>query len=128
MRAFLVFTHSGPILVLTSCQHITEESLLETFQGRGIDKFIAYEVPFELATERYGVDAESLHTTLRQTCRDLSPYPEYLLEFELALGIDNRKPTVAIASKQVHCAGVTDHPECGLVGATFTQQLRKEEI
>lgn len=58
MRAYLVFTYSGPILVLTSSACITEEPLLETFQRRGIEKFIAYEVPVDRLNRLYGVPFE----------------------------------------------------------------------
>jgi hypothetical protein len=47
-------TGSGPIVILTSYKHIEDADLLEALQLKGIDKFIAYEVPIDMAKERYG--------------------------------------------------------------------------
>jgi hypothetical protein len=58
MRSFLVLTENGPLLVLTSMKSITEETLLASLHSKGIDKFIAYEVPVERVHEFYGVPFE----------------------------------------------------------------------
>lgn len=58
MGAYLVFTETGPILILTSCSDITGAPLLQALQRRGIDKFIAYEVPLEEVHRLYGVPFE----------------------------------------------------------------------
>ena len=54
MKSFLLMTGSGPIVILTSYKFIEDAALLEALQLKGIDKFVAYEVPLELAKERYG--------------------------------------------------------------------------
>ncbi|MCW8964106.1 MAG: cytosolic protein [Gammaproteobacteria bacterium] len=54
MKAAMIFTGSGPIVVLTSHDSLTDVSLIEKFNAKGITKFIAYEIPVELAEERYG--------------------------------------------------------------------------
>lgn len=54
MQSFLLMTGSGPIVILTSYKRIENPALLEVLKLKGIDKFIAYEVPLELAKERYG--------------------------------------------------------------------------
>ena len=54
MKSFLLMTGSGPIVILTSYTLIEDAALLEALQLKGIDKFVAYEVPLELAKERYG--------------------------------------------------------------------------
>ena len=54
MKSFLLMTGSGPIVILTSYTSIEDAALLEALQLKGIDKFVAYEVPFELAKDRYG--------------------------------------------------------------------------
>jgi hypothetical protein len=58
MRSFLVLTENGPLLVMTSQSSITEEGLLESLRGKGIDKFIAYEVPIDRLHEYYGLPFE----------------------------------------------------------------------
>ena len=45
MRSFLLLTETGPVLLLTRCTSITEARLVEHLNGRGIEKFIAFEVP-----------------------------------------------------------------------------------
>ena len=55
MRAYLVFTGSGPILVLTTFPAVTDTRLVDKLQHKGISKFIAYEVPLERARSLYGV-------------------------------------------------------------------------
>ena len=58
MRSFVVLTETGPILTLTKCASITEDRLIGQFRRRGIDKFIAYEVPVKKVHEFYGVPFE----------------------------------------------------------------------
>lgn len=58
MRAYLVFTGTGPILILTTFAHVTDERLVEKLKHKGIEKFIAYEVAVERTKELYGVPFE----------------------------------------------------------------------
>lgn len=54
MKCFMLFTGSGPIVILTSYASLTAPALIGKLEAKGIDKFIAYEVPLELAKKRYG--------------------------------------------------------------------------
>ena len=54
MIAAMLFTGSGPLVILTSHKFVTSPKLLEKLAAKGIDKFIAYEIPVDLAKERYG--------------------------------------------------------------------------
>ncbi|MGD8309936.1 MAG: hypothetical protein PVG98_10880 [Chromatiales bacterium] len=54
MKTALLFTASGPIVILTSYSSIVDPALLDRLAGKGIEKFLAYEVPVSLAEERYG--------------------------------------------------------------------------
>lgn len=54
MKAGVFFTGSGPILVLTSYDSITDPHLTQKLVAKGIEKFICYEAPVELVKERYG--------------------------------------------------------------------------
>jgi hypothetical protein len=54
MKAFMLFTGSGPLVILTSHESVTERGLVDKFRAKGIDKFIAHELPLPLARERYG--------------------------------------------------------------------------
>ncbi len=58
MRAYLVFTGSGPILILTTYSSVTDPRLVEKLKAKGIGKFVAYEVPLERTRELYGAPFE----------------------------------------------------------------------
>lgn len=54
MKALMLLTGSGPMVILTSHQSATDEALLTKLATKGIDKFIAYDIPLHLAEQRYG--------------------------------------------------------------------------
>lgn len=54
MKAGIYFTGTGPILILTSYDSLTEPKLVEKLTAKGIKKFIAYEVPVESLKKKYG--------------------------------------------------------------------------
>ena len=54
MKAALVFTGSGPILILTTYHSIADPKLEEKLAARGIARFIAYEVPIDKVKTLYG--------------------------------------------------------------------------
>lgn len=53
-RAYLIFTGSGPILLLSTFPELTDGRLISKLRYKGIDKFIAYEVSREAVEGRYG--------------------------------------------------------------------------
>ena len=53
IRAYLIFTGSGPILVLSTYPKLTDERLVSKLRYKGIDKFIAYEVDLDAVRARY---------------------------------------------------------------------------
>ncbi len=52
-RAYLLFTGSGPILVLSSYPKLTDERLVQKLRYKGVDKFMAYQVDLDAVEERY---------------------------------------------------------------------------
>lgn len=52
-RAYLIFTGSGPILLLSSYPELTDERFLEKLRHKGIDRFLAYEVDLEAVESCY---------------------------------------------------------------------------
>lgn len=60
IRAYLIFTGTGPILVLSTYPELTDERLVEKLHYKGIDKFIAYEVELEAAQQRYSHSYQSI--------------------------------------------------------------------
>ena len=67
MKAMLLFTGSSPLVILTSHDSMTAPNLLAKLRAKGIEKFIAYEIPVDIAKERYGghfqVAVNDLHET-----------------------------------------------------------------
>jgi hypothetical protein len=59
-RAYLVFTGSGPILLLSTFPKLTDERLVSKLRYKGIDKFIAYEVALEAVRDRYSESFENV--------------------------------------------------------------------
>ena len=53
LKAYLVFTGTGPILLLCTYPSVTDERLVEKLRDKGIDKFLAYEVDLDAVRERY---------------------------------------------------------------------------
>ena len=54
MNVFLLYSGSGPLVILTSHTAIDDPALLQRLEGKGIDKFMAWEIPYGLASQRYG--------------------------------------------------------------------------
>lgn len=52
-RAYLIFTGTGPILVLSTYPKLTDERLVSKLRYKGIDKFMAYEVDLDAVSSRY---------------------------------------------------------------------------
>ena len=54
MKAALLIAGSGPLVILTSHASFTNPVLIKKLREKGIEKFIAYELPLAVAQERYG--------------------------------------------------------------------------
>jgi hypothetical protein len=54
MKTAMLFTGSGPIVILTSHDSFTAPALLKKLEAKGIERFVAYEIPLDLAKARYG--------------------------------------------------------------------------
>ena len=63
----LLLTASGPIVILTSYASVLEPALIAKLKVKGIRKFVGFEIPIELAKQRYAnhfvVVAHDLHET-----------------------------------------------------------------
>ena len=67
MRPYILFSGTGPILILTTYPELSDERLLEKLLHKGIVKFIAYEVPLERVQSIYGVPFEVIAADLERT-------------------------------------------------------------
>ena len=66
MKAGIYFTGSGPILILTSHDRLTDRRLLDKLRDKGIKKFIAYDVPLDLVKQKYGPKFNAVLNDLKQ--------------------------------------------------------------
>ena len=63
----MLFTGSGPLVILTSHSTVTESALLAELAAKGITKVIAHELSVDIARERYGGHFSVFVNDLRQT-------------------------------------------------------------
>jgi hypothetical protein len=67
MKAAVLFTGTGPILIVTSFDSLSNPKFLEQIKSRGINKFIAYEVSLEVTKQKYGGHYNLVIEDLRPT-------------------------------------------------------------
>lgn len=67
MKVAMLFTGSGPIVILTSHDSVTDPNLLEKLEAKGIERFLAYEIPLDLAKLRYGGHFTTVMNDLHET-------------------------------------------------------------
>ncbi len=70
-RAYLIFTGSGPILVLSTYPKLTDERLVSKLRYKGIETFIAYQVDLEAVEESYGESYTNVISTLNVGVEDI---------------------------------------------------------
>jgi hypothetical protein len=63
----MLITGSGPIVILTSYDAVTHPALIEKLEAKGIERFIAYELPMDLARHRYGGHFQTVLKDLKQS-------------------------------------------------------------
>ncbi|MFH1091993.1 MAG: hypothetical protein V1742_10545 [Pseudomonadota bacterium] len=66
MKAGVIFTGSGPILILTSYDSLTADEFASKLAQKGIKKYIAFEVDIRLCRERYGRHFEAIISDVNQ--------------------------------------------------------------
>jgi hypothetical protein len=54
MKVMMLLTGSGSLVILTSHESAAEPGLVKKLKAKGIHKFVAMEIPLEMAKERYG--------------------------------------------------------------------------
>ncbi len=66
MKAGVVFTGTGPILILTSFASFDDAKFVEKLARKGIVKYIAHELSLDLVRQRYGQHFEVILGDLKQ--------------------------------------------------------------
>jgi len=67
MKALLLITGSGPMLVLSNHESLEDEVFLGKLKAKGVDKFMAYELPEEEVAKRYGGHFHTVLHDLHET-------------------------------------------------------------
>lgn len=67
MKAYMLMTASGPIVILTSHASMLDNTLIKKLAEKGIKKFVAYEILISLAEQRYGTHFSVVRGNLRET-------------------------------------------------------------
>jgi hypothetical protein len=67
MKAGIIFTGTGPILILTSYESFEDPKFLTKLDAKGIKKFIASELPLERVKAKYGNHYDVIMGDLNQT-------------------------------------------------------------
>ena len=67
MKAGIIFTGTGPILILTTYESFADGKLVEKLGHKGIKKFMAYEVPLDLVRQKYGQQYDMIMKDVKQT-------------------------------------------------------------
>ncbi len=67
MKAYFLWTVTGPQLILTSYDYVQHPEFLKKLADTGITKFVAQEVSTDLVKERYGEHYQSVLTDPEQT-------------------------------------------------------------
>jgi len=66
MKAGIIFTGTGPILILTTYDSFGDKKLIEKLSQKGIKKFMAYEVPLEVVKRKYGQQFDVIMKDVKQ--------------------------------------------------------------
>ncbi|MDJ0875608.1 MAG: hypothetical protein QNJ48_04135 [Desulfobacterales bacterium] len=67
MKAGIFFTGTGPILLLTSYEDLSDPNLKAKLAAKGIKKYIAYEVAEDKVKDRYGQQYTTVMGDLHQS-------------------------------------------------------------
>lgn len=67
MKAGLLLTGSGAMIYLTTHASYLDEALIGRLRARGVNKFIAYEVPVDGARKKYGEHFDIVAAELKES-------------------------------------------------------------
>jgi hypothetical protein len=67
MKAGIIFTGTGPILILTTYESLADSKFIEKLDAKGIRKFIASELPLDKVKAQYGNHYSVVMGDLNQT-------------------------------------------------------------
>jgi len=66
MKAGIIFTGTGPILILTSYRAFDDPKFVEKLARKGIMKFMAYELDLDVVRSKYGQQFEAIMSDVKK--------------------------------------------------------------
>jgi len=66
VRAAVVFTGSGPIVIVTTHESLTDPDLVARLDAKGIRKFLAFEVPVDSVRQKYRAHFDHVLADIKQ--------------------------------------------------------------
>jgi hypothetical protein len=67
MKAGIIFSGTGPILILTTYRSFEDRKFIEKLAAKGIKKFIAYDIPLDQVKAKYGQHFDVVMKDVKQT-------------------------------------------------------------
>jgi len=67
MKSAIIFSGTGPILILTTFDSLTSSGFVAKLATKGINKYIAIELPVDKVKAAYGTNFEMVMEDVRQT-------------------------------------------------------------
>lgn len=67
MKVYLLLTASGPLVILSSHESPADDVFVGKLKAKGVDKFLAYELPWEAVKARYGGHFQTVLNDLHET-------------------------------------------------------------
>lgn len=67
MKAGIIFTGTGPILILTTYTSFDDPKFIEKLARKGIMKFMAFELDPEVVHKRYGHQFDAIMSDVQQS-------------------------------------------------------------
>jgi len=67
MKALMLITGSGPMLVLSSHETPDDDVFLAKLKAKGVEKFMAYELPLDDVKARYGGHFQTVVNDLHES-------------------------------------------------------------
>jgi len=67
MKAAILFSGVGTMVILTSHESIEDRALLTRLAMKGVSRFIAFEIPVDVAREKYGAHFDVVSRDLHET-------------------------------------------------------------
>ncbi len=67
MKSAIIFSGTGPILILTTYESFTHPAFVKKLAAKGINKFVAVELPVEKVKQKYADNFNIVMEDLHQT-------------------------------------------------------------